>query len=723
MTQGRKPDIVWVTSVATSALTFAGLVVTSYKVSLPFPLSAVFDISDVIAAIAVLILLAMGIPGLVSWIKDEMVAARRAARPRDTVAFTRLWRSTDVSPSLDLASAVASSAAGDPAVQGPFIRVCVRVPCGPLARDASGSLLREQFAGFLSRGPVARLISALACTGGPVTWTELAGDGPRRLEAELTGTGPADRTAASATMTLPVEGAAVPGHRDALAYLWLYAGPRLPGGSVWPTAGLPQWHERFRLVIEVAAEFAHFLTARVDLQTRNAPAVQAGVMLQAPSSIGELVDSGRLRVLPAARPSNEFLGYVIADPAGKPPGDVARSVLTLLCDHAMHLDGFEPILAALGRPSPAAAGGRRSHAAGSGRVRRTKRLAVGAGAAAVLVAGGLIIAAWTVHGTSSVSPWRDRTGNAVLSSPAVVDGTVYVGSTDGKVYALDAATGQVRWAYPTDGAIHSSPAVADGAVYVGSNDDDIYAINAVTGRILWRQDLKNKVASSPAVAHGIVYVGSNDHDVYAFSAATGRVEWIRQTNGSVESSPVVSGATVYVGSDDGRIYALNAAHGGILWTRPTGGFVQSSPVVADGLVYVGSNDGRLYALSSLNGEVRWSRPTGGPVGYSSPTLADGMVFIGSTDGDVSRFDAATGRPEWAFPAGGSVISRPAVADGIVYAGSKDDKLYALSARNGDLRWSYLTGSSVESSPAVSGGLVYFGSDDQAIYALNAATGK
>jgi len=127
---------------------------------------------------------------------------------------------------------------------------------------------------------------------------------------------------------------------DALAYLWLYAGPRLPGGSVWPTAGLPQWHERFRLVIEVAAEFAHFLTARVDAQTRNAAAVQAGVMLQAPSSIAELVDSGRLRVLPAARPSNEFLGYVIADPAGKPPGDVARSVLTLLCDHAMHLDGF-----------------------------------------------------------------------------------------------------------------------------------------------------------------------------------------------------------------------------------------------------------------------------------------------------------------------------------------------------------------------------------------------
>jgi serine/threonine-protein kinase len=57
-----------------------------------------------------------------------------------------------------------------------------------------------------------------------------------------------------------------------------------------------------------------------------------------------------------------------------------------------------------------------------------------------------------------------------------VGGTVYVGSNDDKVYALDAATGHVRWTYTTGGSVFSSPAVVGGTVYVGSNDWTIYAL-------------------------------------------------------------------------------------------------------------------------------------------------------------------------------------------------------------------------------------------------------
>ena len=86
--------------------------------------------------------------------------------------------------------------------------------------------------------------------------------------------------------------------------------------------------------------------------------------------------------------------------------------------------------------------------------------------------------------------WNYTTGGPVFSSPAAVGGMVYVGSTDRRVYALDASTGAVVWNYTTGDVVASSPAVADGVVYVGSNDHKIYALNATTGA--YHMELHNR---------------------------------------------------------------------------------------------------------------------------------------------------------------------------------------------------------------------------------------
>ncbi len=95
------------------------------------------------------------------------------------------------------------------------------------------------------------------------------------------------------------------------------------------------------------------------------------------------------------------------------------------------------------------------------------------------------------------------------SSPAVVNGVVYVGAADGNVYALNASTGAKLWSYATGGEVESSPAVANGVVYVGSDDDNVYALNASTGAKLWSYTTGSIVDSSPAVANGVVYIGSD----------------------------------------------------------------------------------------------------------------------------------------------------------------------------------------------------------------------
>ena len=102
----------------------------------------------------------------------------------------------------------------------------------------------------------------------------------------------------------------------------------------------------------------------------------------------------------------------------------------------------------------------------------------------------------------------------VFSSPAVVDGVVYVGQGR-DVYALDAASGQLRWRYETGSGVYSSPAVVDGVVYVGSYDDYLYALDAASGQLRWRYETGNRVYSSPAVVDGVVYVGSRDNYLYA----------------------------------------------------------------------------------------------------------------------------------------------------------------------------------------------------------------
>ena len=183
--------------------------------------------------------------------------------------------------------------------------------------------------------------------------------------------------------------------------------------------------------------------------------------------------------------------------------------------------------------------------------------------------------------------------------------------------------------------VESSPAVAGGMVYVGSYDGKVYALDGSTGALVWNYTTGNVVYSSPAVAGGMVYVGSG-YNVYALDASTGSFKWSNTTGGYVLSSPAVADGKVFVGSWDDKVYGLNASTGTYVWTYTTGSVVQSSPAVADGKVFVGSWDHNVYALDASTGSFKWSYTTGVAV-ESSPAFADGMLFVGSGDHNVYAF--------------------------------------------------------------------------------------
>ena len=165
-----------------------------------------------------------------------------------------------------------------------------------------------------------------------------------------------------------------------------------------------------------------------------------------------------------------------------------------------------------------------------------------------------------------------------------------------------ATAGNKLWELKTGGPVQSSPAIgADGTVYVGSHDKWLYAINGKTEVKLWEFQTAGSVRSSPVIgADGTVYIGSYDKKLYALSGKSGDMLWEFQTGDWVSSSPAISSdGTVYVGSWDNKLYAINGKTGDKLWEFETGSVVESSPAIgSDGTVYVGSNDKKLYAIKT-----------------------------------------------------------------------------------------------------------------------------
>ena len=325
--------------------------------------------------------------------------------------------------------------------------------------------------------------------------------------------------------------------------------------------------------------------------------------------------------------------------------------------------------------------------------------------------------------------WAYITGNIVDSSPAIgPDGTIYVGSKDSKLYAIN-PDGTLRWSVSGTYSFDCSPSVGlDGTVYMGANDGYLRAIT--NGVIKWSRYLAGAIFSSPAIAaDGTAYVGVQNvnSNIVAFSPNGTRLWGAKLgTSDYVYSSPAIgSNGTLYVGCMDGKVYALNPTNGlMIASSSATGGGIYSSPAIAsDGSVYVGSLDGKVYAFTSglVLKSGLWPFNTGSNI-YCSPAIsADGPIYIGSDDRRLYALNP-DGSQRWSFLTGARVQSTPAIgADGSVFCGSYDWRIYSI-ATNGTTNWTYTTGFNIFSSPVIGpNGTLYVGSADSKLYALPANT--
>ncbi len=311
--------------------------------------------------------------------------------------------------------------------------------------------------------------------------------------------------------------------------------------------------------------------------------------------------------------------------------------------------------------------------------------------------------------------WIFRCEDEIRGSAAYDNGTVYVGSYDHNLYALDAASGEFRWKFPTNGGIVTRPAITNELIFVGSEDGNLHAVLTKTGKLAWTLPVDHPIRSSPKVADGHVFFGCDDGFLYGVNILSMRRVLKVDAGIAVRSSPCVLNDLIYFGNEGGDFLCIDF-RGQTRWRFRAKRAITSSPLVMQGIVYFTSLDGSVYALDAKNGWVVWRyRMMKGSI--SSPCRAENYVIVGSADGNLYCLDANNAREIWKYQTNHQVSGSPTVHKDLVYCGSADGNLYCLELKTGRLRWKFATDGPITCTALIFNDTVYFGSADQIFYAI------
>jgi len=287
--------------------------------------------------------------------------------------------------------------------------------------------------------------------------------------------------------------------------------------------------------------------------------------------------------------------------------------------------------------------------------------------------------------------WTRGLESYIEYPPSYCEGTLYVNSFEGEVFAIDADTGKIRWRRNFGGTKPSTPAIDGPRLFVSSRDGTVTALDRARGRQLWQVRTAGKVESSPVVVDGLVYFGSTDGRLFAVRADTGRVRWAYDTGGRINASPSVSGSRVCISTYAGSVFCLDRKTGARLWStyirRDTFRYESfyASPSTDGARIYTVARSGKVVALDAEDGDLLWTARVGG-LGYTTPAVADGLVFVGGFDGKLRALRATTGRELWQADTSGRILGAPFVAGDLVFFSTLEKRTYAARVSDGKIVW-------------------------------------
>lgn len=248
-------------------------------------------------------------------------------------------------------------------------------------------------------------------------------------------------------------------------------------------------------------------------------------------------------------------------------------------------------------------------------------------------------------------------GNAVFS-PAVAAGSIYAAAQDGTVVRLEVGGRQV-WRVSA-GQRLSGGVGADGSLaVVGTAEGEVIALDAATGEPRWSARVSSEVLAAPVVAGDVVIVRSADSRIFALDARDGKRRWTYQRAApplSVRTpvGVVVSRGLVLAGFSGGKLVGLAIGNGGLRWEAtvalPRGATelervtdVVGLPWVAEREVCAVAYQGRVGCFDMTNGNPLWTRPMSSTTGIDADVR---FLFVSDEKGSVHAIDRTAGSSVW-----------------------------------------------------------------------------
>ena len=334
------------------------------------------------------------------------------------------------------------------------------------------------------------------------------------------------------------------------------------------------------------------------------------------------------------------------------------------------------------------------------------------------------------------------------SGGVVSDDTLFVGSKEGRLVAVNIVDESRQWSEPLKAsaqaggfgcvpvggggcagapagvAIYGTPAVAGDLVYIGGYNGKFYAFNSSTLGIRWvypREGNLEPIVGGSVVAQGKVYFGDSDGKVYALDAATGDKQWEFEAGGKTWSTPIIDGDTLFFGSFDNKLYALNAADGSRKWEFETEGAIAAASLVYDNTVYIGSFDRHLYAVDAADGSLKW-KFMGENWFWAKPVAYNNTIYAGCLDGKVYALQPNSGDKVAEFDLVSPVSSSPVVVDSSMIFASRKGVIYTLDTGSNKFKQMADIEEEVYGPLCVSEGVVYIHTQDLTLHRVNAKTG-
>ncbi|RDI97389.1 outer membrane protein assembly factor BamB [Dyella solisilvae] len=302
-----------------------------------------------------------------------------------------------------------------------------------------------------------------------------------------------------------------------------------------------------------------------------------------------------------------------------------------------------------------------------------------------------------------------------------------------------------------DSGVRLRPAFADGVLYAVSTDGKVAALDAASGKTIWSKSSRTQgwfgwgdkkradalYAGGPAVYGDLVVVGTLDGHIYAINAKDGSPRWESVVNSEVISAPVISGNLVIARTQDGRLYGFDSATGERRWVYDQDSVPllslrgNGSMLAANGVLFFGNDAGKLVALRLDNGEKLWEQTLASGEGRTEIERlsdADGAILLqGSTlfsaayHGNMVAVDGPSGRPLWARPF--STFTSLDLNNNALFGVNDESQVWAFDKnggadmwKNDQLRYRWL------SAPAVLGDYVVVGDLEGYVHFLQTGDG-